>query len=179
VLFYFVALCTVIADQLSKQVMLQWLAGSPGQRVRIIPGLFDFYLQFNTGGAFSVFHDRPIVIIVVSLVAVASMIWYVHRDPSQSLLLHIVFGLIVGGAVGNLIDRFRLGAVIDFMHVYWRDWYWPTFNVADAAISIGVGLYILFTVRSEIKRCKGNRQKTNEVKREGSPLPPDEENPSA
>jgi signal peptidase II len=142
-LFYATAAAAVVADQVTKFVMLAWLTQQPERRAHVIGGLFDLYLQFNTGGAFSLFHDRPLIILVFALVAVAWMIWYVHRLPGAARLVQLSFGLIVGGAIGNLIDRFRLGCVIDFFHVYWRDWYWPTFNVADSAICVGVALYVI------------------------------------
>ncbi|MGB9691031.1 MAG: signal peptidase II [Candidatus Sumerlaeaceae bacterium] len=143
--FYVPAACVVAADQITKWLALTWLAEQPGRRVALIPGLFDLYLQFNTGGAFSLFHDRPGLILVFALVTVAWMIWYVQRLPSARITERLAFGLIVGGALGNLADRLRLGFVVDFFHVYWRQWYWPTFNVADSAICVGVGLFLYMT----------------------------------
>jgi len=146
--FYAVALAIAAADQLSKYLVWQWLTARPAHRVSIVPGVFDLFLQFNTGGAFSLFHDRPLVILVFALVAVAWMIWHVHRLAPHLWLERLALGLIVGGAIGNLIDRLRLGFVIDFFHVYWREWYWPTFNIADSAICVGVALYMFAVLRT-------------------------------
>ncbi len=144
--FYLPAGLVVAADQLSKLLALWWLASQPGHRVAVIPGFFDLYLQFNTGGAFSLFHERPNIILVFALVTVSWMIWYVHRLPAERISERLSFGLIVGGALGNLLDRLRLGYVVDFFHVYWGQWYWPTFNVADSAICVGVGLFLYLTL---------------------------------
>lgn len=133
-------------DQLTKWWALSALSQLPGHRLSIIPGFFDFYLQFNPGGAFSIFQDRPAIIAIFATIAVIAMIFYVRRLPRDAHELHLAFGLIVGGAIGNLVDRFRLRCVVDFFHVYWREWYWPTFNVADAAICVGVAMYLLLVL---------------------------------
>ncbi len=144
--FSLTALAVCALDQLTKWWALSTLVQFPGHRLAIIPGLFDLYLQFNTGGAFSLLQDRPAIIVTFATIAVIAMILYVRRLPRDAHELHFVFGLIVGGAVGNLVDRFRLRCVVDFFHVYWREWYWPTFNVADAAICVGVGMYLLLVL---------------------------------
>lgn len=146
--FWASALAVFLADQLSKAWALSWLARYPGHRAPLVPGCFDLYLQFNTGGAFSLFHDRPWIIISFAVAAVIWMTWHIRRLPLERRAERFAFGLIVGGALGNLVDRFRLGYVVDFFHVYWREWYWPTFNVADSAICLGVGLYLLLTLRA-------------------------------
>ncbi|MCX7625775.1 MAG: signal peptidase II [Candidatus Sumerlaeaceae bacterium] len=158
--FYGAALLVAVVDQWSKHVIWHWLGSKPAHRVTVVPGLFDLFLQFNPGGAFSLFHDRPMVILVFALAAVVWMLWHVHRLSAQQWLEHLALGLIIGGATGNLIDRFRLGFVVDFFHVYWRQWYWPTFNVADSAICVGVALYIYAVLSPSGRRSEHQEEHT-------------------
>ncbi|AXA34840.1 MAG: signal peptidase II [Candidatus Hydrogenedentota bacterium] len=137
------------ADLTSKAVMLKFLSAQPNGRYPLIPGLLDLYLQFNPGGAFSIFHSRPLFITSFAIIAVVALVWWGYRLRPDAHAARIAIGLILGGAVGNLVDRLRFGAVVDFIHVYWREWYWPTFNLADTAICIGVGLMVLLSFFSD------------------------------
>lgn len=173
--FYGSAVVVAIVDQWSKYAIWQWLASKPAYRLPVIPGFFDLFLQFNTGGAFSLFHERPTVILVFALLAVAWMLWHVHRLSAEQWLEHLALGLIIGGAIGNLIDRFRLGFVVDFFHVYWKEWYWPTFNIADSAICVGVGLYICAVLRTPRRGHVDEEKPSGETPETSSPnqAPPD------
>ena len=142
IFFWGVAIFAVAFDQWSKQYVLRHLnVASP---VPIIPGFFELRLVFNPGAAFSLFQGGRYMFIAVSLAAFLFLPWYM-----RGLFLHgertpvypIGLGLILGGAVGNAIDRiFRPdGLVVDFFHVYWRDHSFPVFNIADSAITVGLG----------------------------------------
>jgi signal peptidase II len=134
----------VALDQASKL----WIEGSfePYQRVALINGFFDLTLAYNTGAAFSFLADaggwqRWFFTLLSSLIAVLLVVW-LKRLPAGDRLNAAALALIIGGAVGNLIDRLAHGHVIDFLLLYYRQWYWPAFNVADSAISIGVVLML-------------------------------------
>ncbi len=138
----------LVLDQLSK--FLIELAFTLHQELVLLPFL-SFQLTYNTGAAFSLLHDaggwqRGFL----SAVSIAVMIWlgvWIHRLTSAERRLLWPLALILGGAAGNLIDRLSTGAVTDFIVLHYRDWHWPTFNLADAAISLGVIALIFLTLR--------------------------------
>lgn len=138
--FSIIVVFVVALDQATKWAVDTWLADQPP--VVIVPGFFQLIFRTNTGAAFSMFRDRPSVLaIFAACIAVFILVWSIRlRGPEQALRWPL--GLILGGACGNLVDRVRLGHVVDFLDAYWRDHHWPTFNVADSAIFIGMGLMI-------------------------------------
>jgi signal peptidase II len=100
----------------------------------------------NKGAAFGILSDSAIRIpffIGVSVAAIVAILWYLARLREDQERLRFSLALILGGAVGNLVDRIRLGEVIDFVDVHWYQYHWPAFNVADAAITIGVALLLI------------------------------------
>jgi signal peptidase II len=114
--------------------------------IPVLPGFFNLTHVRNKGAAFSLFSTMPngfrsAFFITVTLVAVAALAVLISKSGER--LLVIAFSLIAGGAVGNVIDRIRFGEVVDFIQWYYRSFYWPSFNVADSAISIGVGLLVI------------------------------------
>jgi signal peptidase II len=142
--FGVLALVVIVLDQLSKlAIVLRFELPGGNDSIVIIPRLLQFIYQTNTGAAFSFFRDHPGVLkVFATLVAVGLLIWSWRLAP-QELSFRWPLGLILGGAVGNLIDRYRLGHVIDFIDAHWDERYhFPTFNVADSAICIGMGLLI-------------------------------------
>jgi signal peptidase II len=138
-----VALVVVGLDQLTKALAVHYL--SPLGGYTIIPGIFDLRLAFNQGAAFSLFSGWPQahwLLAGISVVALGVAIWIVLGRPGRNRTVQVCIGLICGGAVSNnLIDRLRLGRVIDFMDLHAGDLHWPTFNLADSAITLG-GLYL-------------------------------------
>jgi len=111
--------------------------------IQIVPGFFNITHVRNKGAAFSLFSNtsdlfRSVFFIAVTVVAVIVIMMLIRK--TQERLLIVSFSLIAGGAVGNLVDRLRYGEVIDFVQWYVRSYYWPSFNVADSAITIGVCL---------------------------------------
>jgi len=113
----------------------------------LIHGLLNLTLVHNTGAAFGLLAGhasilRTIFFLGVSLLAMGVILWMVFRLPQDQKLELFALSLIFGGALGNFIDRARLGEVIDFIDVYYRTYHWPAFNVADSAITIGVILLV-------------------------------------
>ena len=138
----------LVLDQLSKFLIERAL--SLHQEL-VLLSFLSLQLAYNTGAAFSFLHDaggwqRGFL----SAVSIAIMVWlavWVHRLAPAERRLAWPLALILGGAAGNLIDRLSVGAVTDFIVLHYRGWHWPTFNLADAAISLGVVILIWFSFR--------------------------------
>ena len=131
----------VVADQLTKTAALSLL--SQGTAVPVLPG-FNLSLGFNTGASFGMMGGfmagKPLL--MAALTGALTIAFAVMAFRAQHALERAGFALVVGGALGNIIDRLRQGAVTDFLDLYWRDWHWPTFNVADIAITLGAVLIL-------------------------------------
>lgn len=142
--WYRFAVVVVIVDQIAKlwaTMTLQY--GIP----KVILPVFNFTLQHNTGAAFSFLHDaggwqRWLFSAIALIVGVALMVWMARLKRGQTLLMTSL-ALVLGGALGNVVDRLRFGYVVDFISVHYADYYFPAFNVADSAITIGAGLLLL------------------------------------
>ncbi|HTO11426.1 MAG TPA: signal peptidase II [Candidatus Binatia bacterium] len=136
----------VALDQVAKVLVLDRLP--LGVPVTLVDDLLSFTLVMNPGLAFGLLGTVPRawrwVVAALSLVALAVLARVALRVlPAGGPVGQVAIGLIFGGAVGNLIDRARFGAVVDFVDVHWRGWHWPAFNVADSAITVGVALLAL------------------------------------
>lgn len=137
------ALITIIADQLSKWLIVQHI---PEYRsLTVIPGCFDLINIRNRGAAFGFLNRSDIewqfwLFLGATIIAAIAIISVTRSLKDKATAMPIALGCILGGALGNLCDRIRLRAVIDFLDVYWRDWHWPAFNLADTAICIGAFL---------------------------------------
>ena len=118
------------------------------ESVTVIPGFFDLTHVRNTGAAFGMlngvdFAYKPAVMVIVALIALGAVASYALTLPSTQQIARYGLALILGGAVGNLIDRATVGYVVDFVDVYWRGIHFWAFNVADSAITVGVILMLL------------------------------------
>lgn len=139
-----ISLLVVVLDQASKQFAEAQL--TPHQAVNLMP-YFDWYLTYNTGAAFSFLADAggwqrwffTLVAIVISVIIVQ----WIRKLPQDETVTAISLSLILGGAIGNLIDRLYLGHVIDYIQVWLGSYPWPAFNIADAAISVGAVMLLL------------------------------------
>jgi len=114
--------------------------------VTVIPGFFNITHVRNRGAAFGILSSsygtwRSLFFVTVTIVAIAVIARLIWKTRERLLL--VAFALIAGGAVGNLIDRIRYGEVVDFIQWYVKSYYWPSFNIADSAISVGVGLLVI------------------------------------
>lgn len=126
------------------------------REIVLIPGVLDFSYAENPAGAFSLLHDldenlRRVLFFGLSLVGLVAIGWLIWKPPAPGLLPMLALGAILGGAIGNLVDRLLLTYVVDFIHMYWKDWHWPRYNVADIGITVGVVLLVLFSSRSPRK----------------------------
>ncbi len=134
----------LLLDQLTKHIVEAHIRRY--EIITVIPGFFNLTHVRNRGAAFSILSNLPGVwrsafFITVTLVAVAVIAVLIKKTHER--LLIVAFSLIAGGAVGNVIDRIRYGEVVDFIQWYVKSFYWPSFNVADSAISVGVALLVI------------------------------------
>ncbi len=149
----------VAADQLSKWLVVRGLARH--ENVAVVPGFFDLTHIVNYGAAFGFLNTGPgspwrtVFFVTVALAALMAMTVILRRTPKRSLTLTLAIGLVAGGAAGNLIDRVRLGYVVDFLDFYIGSHHWPAFNVADSAITVGVGLLLLDNFFSRNQQTTG------------------------
>lgn len=139
-------------DQSSKH----WASVSVRPRILmdIVPGLLRFTYTTNRGVAFSLLADTEAdisyILAATALVAAVFVGLFQWRTPVRMVRLQFAFSFMLAGIIGNLIDRIRFGAVVDFIDLHWQDrYYWPTFNVADAAICIGAGLLAWQIIKEE------------------------------
>jgi signal peptidase II len=139
------AAAVVIIDQLSKAAVLGFFAGSPPSAQKAVAPFFNLVLTYNRGISFGLFNTpggmNALLFPLLAAVIVTMLILWLRRVESP--FLAVAIGLVIGGAVGNVIDRIRLGAVVDFLDFYVGAWHWPAFNVADSAICLGVAVMLL------------------------------------
>ena len=144
------SLAVIVVDQSTKLVALDLL--DPASSVELLATL-NLVLAYNTGAAFSLLSTaggwQRWLFIGLALAICAFILHWLRDLPRQARLLPLALSLIIGGAVGNVIDRVRIGAVVDFIDFHVGDWHWPAFNVADSAICIGAALLVLGMFRSE------------------------------
>ena len=147
-----IALLVIIADQLTKLVTVNKIAELSSHP---ITSFLNWVLVYNPGAAFSFLANgsgwQRWFFIGVGSVAVLVMLWLLIRHASQAIFCFSI-SLILGGAIGNLIDRFTHGAVVDFIDVYYQQYHWPAFNVADSAITLGTALLIIDELIRVIKQ---------------------------
>ena len=148
------AAAIVVVDQLSKFAILRSL--SFGERIAVVPGLFDLTLVYNRGAAFSFLAGasgwQRWFFTGLGIAAAIFIVWLLARHGSQRLFA-FALALILGGAIGNVIDRIAHGQVVDFLLVYLQRFHWPAFNVADSAITVGAALLIV----DELRRVRRGR----------------------
>ncbi len=138
-------------DQLTKWLVLRSLA--PGEARAVIPGFFDLYHTTNTGAAFSMLSNAPWLFVILSFITLGVLGWYAWRGAFKGWNA-IAVALLTSGILGNLTDRLLHGHVIDFLSVDLHIPFanpWPTFNVADSAICIAVGILVVLSFREPVK----------------------------
>jgi signal peptidase II len=149
-LFGLIALLGLVFDQATKLYVDDRMALY--QSIPVVDGLFSFTYLRNKGAAFSFLSDvswRLPFFVLVSLIAAVVILVAFKRLRDDQRMAQVALAMIFSGAIGNLIDRVRLGEVIDFLDVYWRTHHWPAFNVADSLIFVGVALVVIDMLREE------------------------------
>ena len=149
-LFWPIAIAGAVFDLWSKNAVFHWLPTVPGEKYAVIDGFFQFILRENSGAAFSIAQGQRWVLTGISVIAFLAVIGIFLLGGVRRRLTQIAMGCMTAGIAGNLHDRLlNNGMVRDFIDVYVKNYHWPTFNVADSLLCIGVGLLILanFTSR--------------------------------
>ena len=147
-----IVVLVALLDQITKRLVVAEM--ELYETIPVIPDLLNLTHIRNTGVAFGMFNAaefayKPLVVSVLALAALVGVGLYASQLPAANRLARVGLALILGGAAGNLIDRARQGYVVDFVDAYWNNWHFWAFNVADAAISVGVGLLIIDLFRPE------------------------------
>lgn len=136
----------VLLDQFTK-IWVSWARPN----FKVIPGFFNIHYVENTGAAFGILQDKRTLLTFVSAIALGVLLFLIFSARKEQKGMLAALALILAGTCGNLIDRVRLGYVIDFLQFYLKQYYWPSFNIADAAITIGVGILIFVSLCQESK----------------------------
>ncbi len=137
-----VAAVALVLDQASKWAIVEFVMNPP--RAIEVTEFFNLVLVHNTGVSFGLFGEqtawKPWALGALAFAISGALLYWLHREPERFLALAV--GLIVGGAMGNVVDRVRLGAVMDFLDFHLGTWHWPAFNLADSAITLGVAILV-------------------------------------
>lgn len=134
----------VALDQLTK-----WLVSSRMElfaEIPVIHGFFSLEYVHNPGAAFGMLANQRWLFVLIGVAASAAIVYYSRQPEARRGVMPWALGILLGGTVGNLIDRMLTGEVVDFFLFYWKDYRFPNFNVADIAINVGVGLFILHLI---------------------------------
>jgi len=164
VLWLWLSAIVIVIDQITKFFVARDL-----ERFESIPVMphFNLVKLHNTGAAFSMFNKAPAAVFVLLGAAVSiGILWWLRRNPIGHRLLAAAFSLILGGALGNAIDRVVRGYVVDFVQFYVGSWSFAAFNVADTGITIGAGLLILDMV---LESVRGNAAQPTEMSKSETP----------
>jgi len=149
----FVSAVLVLADQVSKTIVVRTM--SLYESVPIIQNFFNFTYITNDGMAFGInFPFGYFIFTTVSILLTAFLFWYLWSVRNHSIMIRLGIGLIIAGAIGNLIDRIFLGEVIDFLDFMIGDFHWYVFNLADSYVTVGMGLVLFDSIVLEKKREK-------------------------
>ena len=177
--FAVVAAAILAFDQVTKLLIVNNLR--PYQSIPET-GLLRLTHVTNSGSAFGLLQGQTAFLILVSVIGVLGVLFYYRVNGRESALLRYSLGLLLGGALGNLTDRLVRGEVIDFINVrLWSDFYFPTFNVADSALTIGLGMLALYVIRQRAQEKQRDREYLLEraSPQQESPAPQQEEPPPA
>lgn len=140
-LVLFITILILTCDQITKVVVQNIIPQSTS--IPIIKNVFNLTLVFNKGAAFGIFKTQTILFIVVGIITFLLMVFYLPHLKKESIFIKIGFASVLGGILGNLIDRLRFGYVVDFLDFL----FWPVFNIADSAITVGAALIIIYLLR--------------------------------
>lgn len=144
------ALAILVADQVTKALVVANLA--VGENAQLVGDLVQVWHAQNRGASFSLFQGWSIVFLAVSVLSIG-MVAYFHRSlRNHSPWLHVLLGVILGGTLGNFIDRLRQGYVTDWLSIGFGETRWPTFNVADSSLVVGIAILVIYLLRTNPER---------------------------
>jgi signal peptidase II len=146
----------IVLDQATKTLVKDVFCLYPNQVVPVVPGLFNLTYVRNTGAAWGMLGGLNGWLAVLSVVVLLAIVVFRRSILTDSLSHRLALASMIGGIVGNLLDRVRLSFVVDFLDFHWGPHHFPSFNVADAAICVGVGLYLLSALNLD-RWCRRDR----------------------
>ena len=156
---FFYSLLVLFIDQITKNFILKNFEIFQSVKIN---SFLNIVLVFNTGAAFSIFSDgydwQRYMLITSSITIILFLVYFLHKHIKNNWLQELSIYLIISGAIGNLVDRVRLGMVVDFIDFHIGDIHWPAFNVADTAITIGALTLIVLELKYLIKTKKGSQK---------------------
>lgn len=152
--YYIIALIVIIFDQITKWLIVEKM--NVYESIVIINNFFNITSHRNKGAAWGILQDQMVFFYIITLIVVIGIIYYMQKHGKQSSLLAIGLSLLLGGAIGNFIDRLYRKEVVDFLDFQIFNYNYPIFNIADSALVIGVGLLIIYTILDERKSKKEN-----------------------
>ena len=156
IVYYLIALIIIGLDQLTKFLVTKNM--DIGESIEVIPGFFYITSHRNAGAAFGILQGQMMFFYIVTVVVIIAVIYYMQKYAKESRTYGISLGLILGGAIGNFIDRVLLGEVVDFFDVYIFTYNYPIFNIADSALVSGVVLLIIKMTVSEMKEKRNLKE---------------------
>jgi signal peptidase II len=168
-LFFGLAIAVIVVDQLTKAWLVSWLA--PGASAQILGDYLRLVHSQNNGALFGLFRESALVFAVISIGVIGLIVAY-HGRTGRSPYMSIALGLLLGGAVGNVTDRFRLGYVVDFVDAGIGNLRWYTFNVADSAISLAIVLLILAAIWPALAEGRKPAAEPADPTQPAEPAPP-------
>jgi signal peptidase II len=156
-IFWSIMIGGLALDLWTKKAVFDWL--KPQQAFPVLDDFLRLITARNDGAAFSLFAGKPYFLAIISIIAIVGILLVFLFSGTKHRLIHVALGLFAAGVCGNLYDRlFQGGRVRDFIDVYWGTYHWPTFNVADGLLCIGVGLLIISTFLIEKPAQKRDQQ---------------------
>lgn len=147
---FFIGFIIDHATKFWAEVALRPTVGARVPVIPIIPGLLEFRYAQNTGAAFSILDGNVLILGFVSIAASIALVWFWKSLPANEVWGRAAVALVLSGAVGNMIDRFFRGFVVDFILAYYKDYYWPVFNVADSCICVGAVILAVRFLKGKI-----------------------------
>ncbi|SFJ62979.1 signal peptidase II [Thermoflavimicrobium dichotomicum] len=144
--YLFVSLAILVLDQWTKWLVLKNMHFA--ESIPVIDGFFYITSHRNRGAAFGILQNQQWLFIIITLFVIGFILYYLWKGKEEHLLMPVALSLVLGGAVGNLIDRVRFQEVVDFIHFQFGSYTFPLFNIADSAIVIGVILLMIFILKT-------------------------------
>ncbi|MGM0522697.1 MAG: signal peptidase II [Bacillota bacterium] len=151
-MYYVIAVIMIIIDQWTKYLVIENM--TIGESIPIIDNIFYLTSHRNPGAAWGILQGQMWFFYIITLIVVGIIIYYIEHYVKTNRLLGISLGLVLGGAIGNLIDRVRFQEVVDFVDVYIFSYDYPIFNVADSSLVVGVILIGIVTLLEEVRKDK-------------------------
>lgn len=147
---YLTSVIVLLIDQIAKLLIKTNI--NLNEEISIIPNFFSIQYLKNTGAAFSILENQTILLAITSIICISVIIYYLKKEENLTTAMYLSFGLVLGGILGNLIDRIVYQGVIDFLSFQIFNYNFPVFNIADIGITIGVLLLIIIYISRDIKK---------------------------